>query len=100
VSSAANEIHKSLIDDLIDAINSWANEHIPAGFPKIPRSATKVMVYVGIGVAAVVGLVIAGKLIRSIMLGAAELTEAENEAMAIADAAHRKRSSRSVLSIV
>lgn len=100
ISSAANEIHKGLIDDLIDAINAWVDGHTPSGFPKLPRATGKVIAYVAIGVAGIVGLVIAGKLIRTMVLGAAELGEAETTAMAIADAAHRKRSSRSVLSIV
>ncbi len=99
VSSSANEIHKSLIDDLIDAVNAWIAGNVPSGFPKLPKATGKIIVYVAIGAAGLVGLFVLGKLLHTIALGSAELIEAENAAMAIADAQRRKRSSRSVLSI-
>lgn len=60
---------------------------------------TKILKWIGIGTAVVFGLGLAAKLVHTVMLGAAELGEAETTAMAIADAARNKRNARKLITI-
>jgi hypothetical protein len=101
ISSAANNIHQSFIDDMVDALDGWVNSHTPGGLPKIPKDVSRVVIYVAVGAAALTTVFIVAKLVHTIALGRANdaLGAAEEEALAIADAQRRKRQSRSVLSI-
>lgn len=57
---------------------------------KPPTTATDVVMYVSIGVVAVVGLVLVTRLARSVSLGRAQLADAEKEAIQIAGAKKRR----------
>lgn len=59
----------------------------------------KTLVYVGIGTLGLVTLFVLAKLVHTAVLGSAALGEAEMTAMALADAAKRKRSNRHVVTI-
>lgn len=65
-----------------------------------PGGSRSVFVWIGIGVVALAGLFILGKLVHTVVLGGSNaLTAAEDEAMRISDRARAKRHSRSAYSI-
>lgn len=101
VSTAANNLNQGLIDDLTDYLLKKIENTLPdiPGFPKVPRSAVKIAIYAGIAVGGLVAVFIAAKLVHKIVLGRAELAEAEEQAIQIADASRRKKASRKVATI-
>jgi hypothetical protein len=62
-------------------------------------SAKNVLMWVGIGAVTLIGLFVIGKLVHTVALGNAALTEAEEDAMRIADEKQRKRRDRTAFSI-
>jgi len=60
---------------------------------------TKILKYVGIGTLVLFGLGLAAKLVHTVMLGRAQLAEAEEEAIQIADSSKRKKAARKVATI-
>lgn len=70
-----------------------------ANTPNSEKGASNTLMWVGIGVVALVGLGIAAKLVHTVLLGGAELGEAEMMAMSIADAERDKRNARRLVSI-
>lgn len=66
---------------------------------KPPTTPGQVLMYVGLGVAALVGLVLVTRLVSGVGLGNSALAEAEDAAVAIAESRRRKARSRRVLSI-
>lgn len=67
--------------------------------PGTQGTAKNVMMWVGIGAVALVGIFLIGKLAHTVAFGDARLTEAEDEAMRLADEKRRKKSDRSAFSI-
>jgi hypothetical protein len=61
--------------------------------------AKNTMMWVGIAAVSLVGLFIIGKLVHTVAFGGAELEDAEDEALKIAEAKKRKKHDRHVLSI-
>jgi hypothetical protein len=101
VSSAANNLNQGLIDDLTDYLLNRLQHALPdiPGFPKVPRSAVKVAVYAGLAVGGILALFLAAKLAHTVLLGRAQLAEAEEQAIQIAGAARRKRAARKAATI-
>lgn len=86
---------------LMGALSNALDQALGAAWTRNVTPQTKrLAVKIGIGLAVVVGLIVVGKLVHSIMLGeGSALGRAEAMAMAIADAQRRKRHARSVLSV-
>lgn len=91
VSTAAEDLNRGLIGALVDllvdnVIPPWLKNALPKD-----RKTIDLAIKIGIGVAAVVGVIVAVKLVKNIALGGsdpAEMDEAESAALALA---RRKR---------
>jgi len=70
-----------------------------AGLKPGGGSAKNVLMWVGIGAVTLIGLFVIGKLVHTVALGNAALTEAEEDAMRIMDEKQRKRRDRTAFSI-
>jgi len=94
VSSAADNLNQSLLTDLVDFLVQRVKNQ--TGW-KPPKELIWGVVVLG----GLTALVLLGKIVHGAVLRGAALTEAENEAMALADAAARKKTTkkRAVLSI-
>jgi hypothetical protein len=97
VSSGAEDLNRGLMGSLADLLS----EHLlPSWAQPSTGKGRDLALKIGIGVAVLIGLFVAGKLVHTIILGqSSALGEAEMMAMAIADAQRRKRHSRTVLSV-
>lgn len=70
-----------------------------AGLKPGGGSAKNVLMWVGIGAVTLIGLFVIGKLVHTVALGNAALTEAEEDAIRIMDEKQRKRRDRTAFSI-
>jgi hypothetical protein len=84
VSSAANNLNQGLIDDLTDYLIKKAKDSTGLGIPRP-------VIYAGLAVGGIVVLFVAAKLVHTVMLGRAQLAEAEEEAIQIADSATKRK---------
>ncbi len=92
VSNAANNLNQGLIDDLTDYLIKKAKDSTGFGIPRP-------VIYAGLAVGGILALFLAAKLVHTVMLGRAQLAEAEEEAIQIADSSRRKKAARKVASI-
>lgn len=85
---------------ILGAFSAALDSILPAPWRNLPSDTKRLIVRIAIGAAVLVGVVVAGKLIYTIVAGRrSELGKAEEMAMAIADARRRKGHARSVYSV-
>jgi hypothetical protein len=96
VSSAADDLNRGLLGSLADVLS----DQLPPWLRPSSGKGRDLALKIGIGVAVLVGLFVAGKLVHTIILGrSTALGAAEDAVMALANAQRRKRHARSVLSV-
>jgi hypothetical protein len=96
VSSSAEDLNRGLFGSLSDLLA----EHLLPSWAQPNPKARDLALKIGIGVAVLVGLIVAGKLVHTIVLGrSTALGEAEAAVMALANAQRRKHHARSVISV-
>ncbi len=94
VSNEAQNLNQGMIEDLVDYLYSKANQFIDDTVRRVTGSGSpvhipKALIWGVVAVAGVTALFVTAKLVHTVMLGGADLEEAEETAMALADAQKR-----------
>lgn len=89
VKSDADDLNRGLTGALLDMVNNWVKQFAQQLAHDATNDPMKILKWVGVGVVALTGLFVLGKLVHTVAFGnggfgQAELLEAEREAMEIA----------------
>ncbi len=104
VSSVRDNLNQGLLTDIVNYLQSGLSQFIDDTIErttgkKFHVELPRILIWTAVGAVGLGILFVTAKLVHTAVLGGAALEEAEMTAMALADAAKRKRSNRRVVSI-